>query len=74
VRTEAATLTWSFPDPAAMTAFLRAHSPAHVAAARGAGERADEMFAAVEAVFSPDGGPVETAAEYLVVTARSPAG
>jgi hypothetical protein len=56
-----------------MTAFLRAHSPAHVAAARGAGERADEMFAAVEAVFSPDGGPVDTSAEYLVVTARRPA-
>jgi ribosomal protein L31 len=33
---------------------------------------ADEMFAAVEAVFSPDGGPVETSAEYLVVTARRP--
>jgi len=73
VRTEAAGLPWSFPDPAAMTAFLRAHSPAHVAAARGAGERADEMFAAVEAVFSPDGGPVDTSAEYLVVTARRPA-
>jgi SAM-dependent methyltransferase len=70
VRTEAAALPWSFPDPAAMTAFFRAHSPAHAAAARGAGERADEMFAAVEAVFSPDGGPVETSAEYLVVTAR----
>jgi hypothetical protein len=48
--------------------------PAHVAAARGAGERADEMFAAVEAVFSPDGGPVETSAEYLVVSARRSSG
>lgn len=74
VHTEAAALPWSFPDPAAMTAFLRAHSPAHVAAARGAGERADEMFAAVEAVFSPDGGPVETSAEYLVFTARRSSG
>ena len=70
VRTEVAALPWSFPDPVSMTAFLRAHSPAHAAAARGAGERADAMFAAVEAVFSPDGGPVETSAEYLVVTAR----
>jgi SAM-dependent methyltransferase len=73
VRPEVAALPWTFPCPAAMTAFLRAHSPAHAAAARGVGERADEMFAAVEAVFSPCGGPVDLPAEYLVVTARSAA-
>lgn len=71
VRAEPAALPWSFPTPAAMTAFFREHSPAHASAAAGAGERADEMFAAIEAVFSPDGGPVDRPAEYLVVTARS---
>jgi SAM-dependent methyltransferase len=74
VRAEVAALPWSFTDPAAMTTFFRRHSPAHAASAAAAGDAADAMFRAVEAVFSPDGGPVDASAEYLVVTAqRSPA-
>jgi hypothetical protein len=52
-----------------MTAFLKEHSPIHMALEQQAGERAGEMFAAIERVASPDGGPVRLEAEYLLVSA-----
>lgn len=58
---------WRFGSAAAMTAFLRTHSPPHVAAAHAAGDRADEMFDAIEALAAPGGGPVRLDAEYLLV-------
>ncbi|MGH3697922.1 MAG: hypothetical protein ACRDRU_29745 [Pseudonocardiaceae bacterium] len=53
-----------------MTAFLAAHSPAHVAALQAAGDRAAEMVAAIARHAAPDGGPVRQQAEYLLVQAR----
>jgi SAM-dependent methyltransferase len=71
VRVERTTLPWHFDSGPAMTRFLREHSPAHHAAAAALGERAGEMFAAVERLAAPDGGPVRVEAEYLVITARA---
>lgn len=65
-----ASLPWHFPDGPAMTAFFSAHSPLHVAAAAATGDRAPEMFAAVERLAAPDGGPVDLDAEYVLITAR----
>lgn len=71
VRVQARSLPWQFESAAAMTAFLQAHSPTHVAAARAAGDRAGEMFAAVEALAATNGGPVDIEAEYLLIRATS---
>ncbi len=62
-------LPWHFDSPARMTAFLEKHSPVHVALGHMVGERAREMFAALERMASPDGGPVRLEAEYLLVSA-----
>ena len=48
VRIERRSLPWHFDSGAALTEFLTAHSPAHVAAEQAAGDRADEMVAAIE--------------------------
>ncbi|MGH3882917.1 MAG: class I SAM-dependent methyltransferase [Pseudonocardiaceae bacterium] len=66
VRIERRSLPWHFDSPQELTAFLTAHSPAHVAAKQAAGDRADEMVAAIERHASPDGGPVRREAEYLL--------
>jgi SAM-dependent methyltransferase len=66
VRIERRSLPWHFDSGPALTVFLRAHSPAYVAAAQAAGDRAGEMFAAIERHASPDGGPVRQEAEYLL--------
>ncbi|MCD2187636.1 class I SAM-dependent methyltransferase [Actinomycetospora soli] len=71
VATETRTLPWRFGSPAELTTFFRHHSPAHIASAAAAGERADDMFTAIERVFAPDGGPVDVQAPYAVVTARA---
>ncbi|WNG41710.1 methyltransferase domain-containing protein [Archangium violaceum] len=63
------TLPWHFDSPAQMTAFLKEHSPIHVALGHMAGERAGEMFATLERMASPEGGPVRLEAEYLLVSA-----
>lgn len=65
-----AALPWQFPDGPAMTAFVAEHSPLHVASAAAAGARAPEMFAALERLAAPDGGPVDLDAAYVLVTAR----
>ena len=70
VRIERRSLPWHFDSGPALTAFLRAHSPAYVAAAHAAGDRAGEMFAAIERHASPDGGPVRQEAEYLLALAH----
>lgn len=69
VRIERRSLPWHFDSGPALTAFLQAHSPAHVAATQAAGDRAGEMFAAIERHASPDGGPVRLDAEYLLAQA-----
>jgi SAM-dependent methyltransferase len=71
VRIERRSLPWHFDSAQALTAFLTAHSAAHIAAMRAAGNRADAMVAAIERHASPDGGPVRIEAEYLVALARS---
>jgi len=71
VRIQPRTLPWRFDSGAAMTAFMRAHSPMHAAAAYAVGDRADQMFAAVEKLAAPHGGPVLIDAEYLLITARA---
>ena len=71
VHLQVLTLPWRFESGAAMTDFFLAHSPAHVAAAHAAGDRAGEMFAAVEALAAPNGGPVDLDAEYLLVRATA---
>ncbi len=71
VRIEPRTLPWYFDSGPAMTTFMRAHSPMHAAAAYAAGDRADEMFAAVANLAAPHGGPVTIDAEYLLITARA---
>jgi SAM-dependent methyltransferase len=71
VRIERRSLPWHFDSGAALTEFLTAHSPAHVAAMQAAGDRADEMVAAIERHASPDGGPVRIEAEYLLALAHS---
>jgi SAM-dependent methyltransferase len=69
VRIERRSLPWHFDSGPALTAFLRAHSPAYVAAEQAAGDRASEMFAAIERHGAPDGGPVRQEAEYLLARA-----
>lgn len=71
VKTQVLSLPWQFESGAAMTEFLLAHSPVHMAAARLAGDRASEMFAAMQAQLAPEGGPVDIEAEYLLITARA---
>lgn len=71
VRIERRSLPWHFDSGAALIEFLAAHSPAHVAAKQAAGDRADEMVAAIEKHASPDGGPVRIEAEYLLALAQS---
>jgi SAM-dependent methyltransferase len=66
VRIERRSLPWHFDSGPALTAFLQAHSPAYVAAMQAAGDRAGEMFAAIERHASPDGGPVRQQAQYLL--------
>lgn len=70
VRVVTRTLPWQFDSPAAMTAFLLAHSPVHAAAAAGlGGDRAAEMFTELEEMTGPAGRPVRLDAEFLVATA-----
>ena len=71
VRIERRSLPWHFDSGAALTEFLTTHSPAHVAAKQAAGDRADEMVAAIERHAAPDGGPVRIEAEYLLALAHS---
>jgi SAM-dependent methyltransferase len=70
VRIERRSVPWHFDSGPALTAFLRAHSPAYVTAAQAAGDRAGEMFAAIERHAAPDGGPVRQEAQYLLAQAR----
>lgn len=67
---ERRSLPWHFDSGAALTAFLTAHSSAYVAARQAAGNRAEEMIAAIARHASPDGGPVRIEAEYLLALAR----
>ncbi len=71
VRIERRSLPWHFDSPQELTAFLAAHAPAHVAAKQAAGDRADEMVAAIERHASPDGGPVRLEAAYLLAQVRA---
>lgn len=71
VRIERRSLPWHFDSGPALIAFLRAHSPAHVAAEQAAGDRAGEMFAAIERHAAPDGGPVRQEAPYLLAQASA---
>jgi SAM-dependent methyltransferase len=71
VRIERRSLPWHFDSAKDFTAFLATHSAAHVAARQAAGDRVDEMVAAIERHASPDGGPVRIEAEYLLALARS---
>lgn len=71
VHIERRSLPWHFDSPHDLTAFLTAHSPSCVAAKQAAGDRADEMYAAIERHASPDGGPVRLEAAYLLALARS---
>ena len=48
VRIERRSLPWHFDSGPALITFLRAHSPVYVVAAQAAGDRAGEMFAAIE--------------------------
>jgi SAM-dependent methyltransferase len=73
VRVERTTLPWHFESGPAMTRFLLDHSPAHHASAAALGERAHEMFTAVEQLAAPDGGQVRVEAEYLLVAATATA-
>lgn len=73
VEITARTLPWNFADPDAAVEFYFTRSPAHVAAARGAGDRAEAMKRAVRehlASYVDDSGRVTIDAEYLLVTAR----
>lgn len=69
VTLRSAALPWEFDSPQAMTRFLLDHSPTHRAAQASLGERAGEMFAAVEELAGPAGEPVRIEAGYAVVTA-----
>jgi SAM-dependent methyltransferase len=71
VRIGRRSLPWYFDSARELTAFLAAHSAAHVAAMRAAGDRADAMVAAIERHASPDGSPVRIDAAYLLALARS---
>ena len=70
MRIERRSLPWHFDSGPALITFLRAHSPAYVIAAQAAGDRAGEIFAAIERHAAPDGGPVRQEAEYLLALAR----
>jgi hypothetical protein len=52
-----------------MTAFYEAHSAAYRTAKQAAGDRAEEMAAAIERHASPDGGPVRLESTYLLAQA-----
>ncbi|HEV7827953.1 MAG TPA: methyltransferase domain-containing protein [Pseudonocardiaceae bacterium] len=69
IRIERRSLPWHFDSPAQMSAFYTAHSAAYLAAKQAAGDRADQMVAAIERQASPDGGPVQLEAEYLLAQA-----
>ncbi|MGH3669811.1 MAG: methyltransferase domain-containing protein [Pseudonocardiaceae bacterium] len=71
IRIERRAVPWRFDSAQQMTAFYTAHSAAYVAATRAAGDRAEELAAAVEQHAAPDGGPVRVEAEYLLALARS---
>jgi SAM-dependent methyltransferase len=62
-------LLWHFDSAQQMSAFYTAHSAAFLAAKEKAGDRAEEMVAALERQASPDGGPVRLVAEYLLARA-----
>jgi SAM-dependent methyltransferase len=63
---ERRSLPWHFDSPQQMTAFYDAHSAAYIAAKDAAGDRAEDMAAAIERHASPDGGPVRLEATYLL--------
>lgn len=63
---ERRSLPWHFDSPQQMTAFYDAHSAAYRAAKQAAGDRSEEMAAAIERQASPDGGPVRLEATYLL--------
>lgn len=63
---ERRSLPWHFDSPQQMTAFYDAHSAAYIAAKEAAGDRAEDMAAAIERHASPDGGPVRLEATYLL--------
>jgi SAM-dependent methyltransferase len=67
---ERRSLPWHFDSPQQMTAFYDAHSAAYRAAKQAAGDRAEEMAAAIERQASPGGGPVRLAATYLLAIAH----
>jgi SAM-dependent methyltransferase len=71
IRIECRALPWYFDSAQQMTAFYTAHSAAYLAARKAAGDRGEEMVAAIERQASPQGGPVRLEAEYLLVQARS---
>lgn len=65
-----AALPWHVDSPTATTAFLLGHAPMHQAAAGGLGERAGEMFAAVEQIAGSAGEPVRPEAGYVLIVAH----
>ena len=69
IHIERRSLPWHFDSPAQLSAFYTAHSAAYLAAKQAAGDRADEMVAAIERQASPDGGPVRLEVEYLLAQA-----
>lgn len=76
VQVEAEQLPWAFSDADQAMALYFEHSPAHVAAARAAGDAADELRAAVRdhlASMAGADGRVDLAADYVVVSGRRPA-
>lgn len=62
-------LPWHFDSAQQMTAFYETHSAAYLAAQKAAGDRAQDLVAAIERQAAPDGGPVRLEAEYLLVQA-----
>jgi ubiquinone/menaquinone biosynthesis C-methylase UbiE len=60
---------WHFDSREQMTAFYEAHSAAYRTAKQAAGDRAEEMAAAIERHASPDGGPVRLESTYLLAQA-----
>jgi SAM-dependent methyltransferase len=69
IRIERRALPWHFDSAQEMTVFYATHSAAYIAAKEAAGERAEEMVAAIEQQAAPDGGPVRLEAEYLLAQA-----
>jgi SAM-dependent methyltransferase len=70
IRIERRALPWHFDSAQQMTAFYAAHSAAYLAAQRSAGDRAEEIAAALERHAAPDGGPVRLEAAYLLAQAE----